>query len=207
MTSGGVFIAFEGGDGAGKSTQVQRLAAWLREVGREVVVTRQPGGTDLGASIRELLLYGDHVSPRAEALLFAADKAHHVDTLIRPALERGAVVVTDRYLDSAVAYQGAGRELGVDEVADLQTWAVAGLHPDLTVVIDVTVAEGRRRRGHENDRMESEGDDFHEAIRQHFLAMAARHPDRYVVVAGDAPVEEVAARVRARVAALIGGAG
>src|SRR5574338_51379 len=129
--TGGVFIAFEGGDGAGKSTQVALLAEALRARGRVVTVTRQPGGTALGAAIRDLVLHGDHVSPRAEALLFAADKAHHVDQLVKPALARGEVVITDRYTDSSVAYQGAGRELGADEVHDLQMWAVGGLVPDL----------------------------------------------------------------------------
>ena len=154
----GLFIAFEGGDGAGKSTQVRLLADALRLLGRTVSVTRQPGGTDLGQSIRDLVLHGDHVSPRAEALLFAADKAHHVDVLVRPALDRGEVVVTDRYTDSSVAYQGAGRDLGAVEVHDLQMWAVDGLTPDLTVVVDISAQEGRRRRGDVHDRLESEGD-------------------------------------------------
>ncbi|HEU5242358.1 MAG TPA: dTMP kinase [Ornithinibacter sp.] len=142
----GLFIAFEGGDGAGKSTQVRLLAQALRARGRVVTVTRQPGGTDLGAAIRDLVLHGDHVSPRAEALLFAADKAHHVDQLVRPALDAGKVVLTDRYTDSSVAYQGAGRDLGAAEVHDLQMWAVDALVPALTVVVDITAAEGRRER-------------------------------------------------------------
>ena len=119
----------------------------IRDRGYAVLVTRQPGGTELGRQIRELVLHGDHVSPRAEALLFAADKAHHVDTLVRPALERGEVVVTDRYADSSIAYQGAGRDLGVAEITSLQHWAVGGLLPDLTVVLDVTPQLGRDRRG------------------------------------------------------------
>ncbi|GAA4412799.1 dTMP kinase [Fodinibacter luteus] len=187
----GLFIAFEGGDGAGKSTQVRLLAQALRERGRTVAVTRQPGGTELGAAIRDLVLHGDHVSPRAEALLFAADKAHHVDELVRPALERGEVVITDRYTDSSVAYQGAGRDLGAAEVHDLQMWAVDALVPDLTVVVDVPAAEGRRRRGGTHDRLESEADAFHEAIRQHFLAMAAGHPERYLVVDGTEPPDRL----------------
>ncbi len=182
--SDGVFIAFEGGDGAGKSTQVSLLAEALRARGRTVVVTRQPGGTDLGAAIRDLVLHGDHVSPRAEALLFAADKAHHVDQLVRPALARGEVVLTDRYTDSSVAYQGAGRDLGAAEVHDLQMWAVDDLVPDLTVVVDVAPEVGRRRRGDTHDRLESEADAFHASIRQHFLAMAAGHPERYLVLDG-----------------------
>ena len=182
--SDGLFIAFEGGDGAGKSTQVRLLAAALRARGRTVTVTRQPGGTALGQAIRDLVLHGDHVSPRAEALLFAADKAHHVDQLVRPALEAGEVVITDRYTDSSVAYQGAGRDLGAVEVHDLQMWAVDGLVPALTVIVDITPTEGRRRRGGTHDRLESEEDAFHDAIRQHFLSMAAGHPERYLVLDG-----------------------
>ena len=198
----GLFIAFEGGDGAGKSTQVRLLAEALRARGRVVTVTRQPGGTDLGAAIRDLVLHGDHVSPRAEALLFAADKAHHVDQLVRPALEQGEVVVTDRYTDSSVAYQGAGRDLGAAEVHDLQMWAVDDLVPDLTVVVDVSASEGRRRRGDTHDRLESEQDTFHEAIRQHFLSMAAGHPERYLVVDGGEPPERLHGLVLDRLEAM-----
>ncbi len=198
----GVFIAFEGGDGAGKSTQVRLLAEALRARGREVLVTRQPGGTPLGASIRDLVLHGDHVSPRAEALLFAADKAHHVDLVIRPALAAGQVVVTDRYTDSSVAYQGAGRDLGAGEVHDLQMWAVGDLVPDLTVVVDVPADEGRRRRGEVHDRLESETDDFHASIRAHFLAMARGNPQRYLVVDGTRPSDDIHADILTRVEAL-----
>ncbi len=194
----GVFIAFEGGDGAGKSTQVGLLVAALERAGRVVLVTRQPGGTPLGSQIRTLVLHGDHVSPRAEALLYAADKAHHVDTMIAPALEDGQVVVTDRYVDSAIAYQGAGRDLGADEIADLQGWAVHGLLPDLTIVLDVSPEVGRSRRGDVHDRLESEGDDFHAAVREHFLVLARAAPERYLVVdAGLAP-EEIHAAVADR---------
>jgi dTMP kinase len=198
----GLFIAFEGGDGAGKSTQVRLLAQALRARGRTVLVTRQPGGTELGAAIRDLVLHGDHVSPRAEALLFAADKAHHVDELVRPALERGEVVLTDRYTDSSVAYQGAGRDLGATEVHDLQMWAVNDLVPVLTVIVDITAAEGRRRRGGTHDRLESEADAFHEAIRQHFLTMAAEHPQRYLVLDGTEPPEHLHEQVMARLEAM-----
>jgi dTMP kinase len=198
----GLFIAFEGGDGAGKSTQVRLLAQALRARGRTVLVTRQPGGTELGAAIRDLVLHGDHVSPRAEALLFAADKAHHVDELVRPALERGEVVLTDRYTDSSVAYQGAGRDLGASEVHDLQMWAVHDLVPVLTVIVDITAAEGRRRRGDTHDRLESEADAFHEAIRQHFLTMAAEHPNRYLVLDGTEPPERLHDQVMARLEAM-----
>lgn len=196
-----MFIAFEGGDGAGKSTQVRLLADALRARGREVLVTRQPGGTPLGAAIRDLVLHGDHVSPRAEALLFAADKAHHVDLVLRPALRAGQVVLTDRYTDSSVAYQGAGRDLGADEVHDLQMWAVDSLVPDLTVVVDVPAALGRERRGEVHDRLESEADAYHDAVRRHFLAMAAGHPERYLVVDGTLPADEIHAAVLHRLVA------
>lgn len=194
-TAPGIFIAFEGGDGAGKSTQVRFLAQAFRDAGRIVLVTRQPGGTPLGSRIRDLLLHGDHVSPRAEALLFAADKAHHVDEVIRPALGAGDVVISDRYVDSSVAYQGAGRDLGAAEVHDLQMWAVDRLVPDLTVIVDISAAEGRRRRSGTHDRLESEADDYHEAVRSHFLAMAAGNPDRYLVVDGTDSPDEIYARV------------
>jgi dTMP kinase len=197
VTSGS-FIVFEGGDGAGKSTQVALLREALERAGRQVTVTRQPGGTPLGQQIRDLVLHGDHVAPRAEALLFAADKAHHVETLVRPALQRGEVVISDRYTDSSVAYQGAGRELGAQGVHDLNMWAVEDLVPDLTVVVDISAEEGRRRRGAVHDRLESEEDAFHEAIRQHFLAMARGNPERYLVVDGTLPPEQIYAEVMNR---------
>ncbi len=194
----GLFIVFEGGDGAGKSTQVALLREALERAGRNVTVTRQPGGTPLGQQIRDLVLHGEHVAPRAEALLFAADKAHHVDMLIRPALQRGEVVISDRYTDSSVAYQGAGRDLGAQEVHDLNMWAVQDLVPDLTVVVDISAEEGRRRRGEVHDRLESEEDDFHEAIRQHFLSMAQGNPERYLIVDGTQPPEQIHAEVMNR---------
>ena len=201
MTSG-CFIVFEGGDGAGKSTQVALLREALERAGREVTVTRQPGGTPLGQQIRDLVLHGDHVAPRAEALLFAADKAHHVETLVRPALQRGAVVISDRYTDSSVAYQGAGRELGAQEVHDLNMWAVEDLVPDLTVVVDISAEEGRRRRGAVHDRLESEEDAFHEAIRQHFLSMARGNPERYLIVDGTQTHQQAHAEVMTRLEAM-----
>lgn len=195
----GTFIAFEGGDGAGKSTQARRLAAALEAAGREVVLTRQPGGTALGSALRDLVLHGEAVTPRAEALIFAADKAQHVQEVILPSLARGAVVITDRYVDSSIAYQGAGRHLGSAEVAELQDWAVAGLTPHLTVLVDVDPGEGRRRRGAVHDRMESEADSFHAAVRQHFHALAAAAPERYLVVDGTASMDEIADLVWQRV--------
>jgi dTMP kinase len=197
----GRFVAFEGGDGAGKSTQVMLLADALAAAGRPVVVTREPGGTPLGQQIRDLLLHGDHIAARAEALLYAADRAHHVEVVVRPALERGDDVVTDRYLESSVAYQGAGRGLGVDAVRELNLWGVGGLMPDLTVVLDVPAEEGRRRRGGVHDRMEREADDFHERVRAHFLGLAGAHPDRYAVVDGMLPQEEVHRKVWERLEA------
>ena len=195
----GTFIAFEGGDGAGKSTQVRRLATALEEAGRTVVLTRQPGGTALGATLRDLVLHGEEMSPRAEALLFAADKAQHVQELILPSLAEGSVVITDRYVDSSIAYQGAGRDLGADEVARLQDWAVGGLAPHLTVIVDIDPGEGRRRRGSEHDRMESEAEAFHTAVREHFLAMAREAPERYLVVDGTDAPEQIARLVWQRV--------
>ena len=196
-TRPGLFIAFEGGDGAGKSTQVGLLAEALRAAGREVVTTRQPGGTALGSQLRDLVLHGSAMAARAEALIFAADKAQHVAEVVRPALERGEVVVTDRYTDSSVAYQGAGRELRHDEVHAVQMWAVGDLLPDLTVVVDVTAEQGRARRGEVHDRLESEGDAFHEAVRAHFLAMAQGEPERYVVVDGGQDPQDVHGEVLA----------
>ncbi|MDO5504163.1 MAG: dTMP kinase [Actinomycetia bacterium] len=200
---GAVFIAFEGGDGAGKSTQVRLLVERLQQLGREPLVTRQPGGTELGRALRNLVLHGDAMHARAEALIFAADKAQHVEELIRPALAAGRDVITDRYTDSSVAYQGAGRDLGAQEVHDLQMWAVSGLTPDLTVIVDITAQEGRRRRGDIHDRMESETDGFHEAVREHFHALAAAAPQRYLVIDGTLPPEQLGEQVWQRVRALL----
>lgn len=196
----GVFIAFEGGDGAGKSTQISRLATRLAALGRSVVVTREPGGTDLGRRIREVLLHGESVAARAEALLFAADRAHHVETLIRPALAAGRVVVSDRFMDSSIAYQGAGRALDAAEIKALSLWATGGLVPDVTVLLDVPVEVGAARRGGVHDRMESEPEAFHQRVRDHFLALAAADPGRYVVVDAALPADEIEAVVADRLA-------
>ncbi len=202
---GGLFLALEGGDGAGKSTQADRLGAWLAGHGHEVVRTREPGGTALGRSLRELVLHGEDgsVVPRAEALIFAADRAQHVATVVRPALERGAVVVSDRYLDSSVAYQGAARALGHEEVRALSLWAVEGLLPDLTILLDVDPGEGRARRGAQHDRLEREADSFHDRVRQGFLALAAQEPERYLLLDASRPADELAEEVRARVDVLL----
>ena len=199
---GGTFLAVEGGEGAGKSTQVALLAAWLTEQGREVVVTREPGGTALGAAVRALLLEPGHVvSPRAEALLYAADRAQHVAEVVRPALDRGAVVITDRYVDSSLAYQGAGRALETAEVARLSRWATAGLRPDLVLLLDVDPAVGLARAGRAGqlDRIEQESLEFHRRVRQGFLDLAAADPGRYLVLGAGSPPEQVATAVRARV--------
>ncbi len=204
--SRGLFISLEGIDGVGKSTQVDRLAEFFREQGREVVTTHEPGGTELGVEIRHLLLHrkGD-VAPRAEALLFAADRAHHVATLIRPALERGAVVITDRYLDSSVAYQGSGRDLDFEDVRNLSLFAVGGLLPDLTVLLDLDAVSAMSRRnntGEAPDRLESEKVEFFETVRQAFLKLAATEPNRFLVVDAQSSPDEIQASIRARAEAL-----
>lgn len=191
----GLFIALEGGDGAGKSTQAALLCRSLEDSGRTVVRTREPGGTPLGEELRSLVLEHGHgeIDPRTEALLFAASRAAHVHQVIVPALRRGDVVVCDRYIDSSVAYQGAGRGLGPSAVLELNLWATDGLRPDLTVVLDVEPAEGRSRRtagAGAEDRLESEPDDFHATIRSAFLVLAREEPDRYLVLsASNAPEE------------------
>ncbi|MDO4241978.1 MAG: dTMP kinase [Microbacteriaceae bacterium] len=201
MTENGVFIVFEGGDGAGKSTQLRALAAHLAATGREVVCTREPGGTSLGAEIRRLLLHGDEIAPRAEALLYAADRAHHIETLVKPALKRGAIVLQDRYIDSSLAYQGAARALDIDDIAGISAWATGGLQPDLAVVLDLDPTEGaarRQGRGEAADRLEAESLEFHRAVRQGFLDRAAQAPDRYLVLDATAPIAELGAKIAAK---------
>ena len=190
----GLFISFEGGDGVGKTTQIRILADLLAAADVDHSLTREPGGTDLGLEIRRLLLHGGHVAPRAEALLYAADRAHHIATRVRPALERGAVVLTDRYLDSSVAYQGAARSLGPQEVRDLSLWATEGLLPDLTILLDGDpgLAERRTTGRGAKDRLEQEGDAFRVALRQQFLTLARAEPERFVVVDADRSVDQVA---------------
>ena len=198
----GRFIAVEGGEGAGKSTQLALLETWLLERGHEVVVTREPGATEAGARIRSLLLDPtSRVSARAEALLYAADRAQHVAEVVRPALERGAVVLTDRYVDSSLAYQGAGRELQVEDVARLSRWATEGLRPDDVVLLDVDPVVGLRRAGDTPDRMEAESLEFHRRVREGFLELAGQDPDRYVVVPADQSAEQVHEVVRRHLAA------
>lgn len=201
----GLFVTFEGGDGVGKTTQIERLATDLRAAGRDVVITREPGGTPLGVEIRRLVLHGGEVSPRAEALLYAADRAHHVATTVRPALERGAIVVSDRYLDSSVAYQGAARDLGAAEVRELSLWAAEGLLPDLTILLDAEpgVAERRTAGRGEKDRLEREPDAFRVALRRGFLELAQAEPERFVVVPAERSIPEVAADIARRLAPLL----
>ncbi len=199
-----LFIALEGGDGSGKTTQARLLGEWLEGRGREVVLTREPGGTDLGRTLRREVLHGEDLDPRTEALLYAADRAHHVHTLVRPALARGAVVVTDRYIDSSVAYQGAGRRLGHEEIRELSMWATGGLLPDLTVVLDVDAATAAARRSGDPDRLEREPHAFHEAVRAVFLALATAEPDRYAVVDATLPPQDVHRAVVAGLSALLG---
>ncbi|MFD9032638.1 dTMP kinase [Streptomyces sp. NPDC059567] len=196
----GFFIALEGGDGAGKSTQAEALAEWIRAKGHEVVVTREPGATPIGKRLRSILLdvSSAGLSHRAEALLYAADRAEHVDSLVKPALERGAVVISDRYIDSSVAYQGAGRDLSPTEVARINRWATGGLVPHLTVLLDVSPETARERFTEAPDRLESEPPEFHARVRAGFLALAAGDPGRYLVVDAGQEPEAVTTVVRHR---------
>ena len=206
MTSG-LFISVEGIDGVGKSTQLGLLEEFLVAQGRTVLRTLEPGGTDLGQEIRHLLLHrkGD-VTPRSEALLYAADRAHHVATKIRPALERGEVVLTDRYLDSSVAYQGVGRALDAEEVRAISMFAVENLLPALTILLDLPAEVARARRsqtGQEPDRLEREKVEFFEAVRQAYLEMASREPERWLVIDAPASIASMQGQVRARVRQLL----
>ena len=201
-----MFITFEGIDGVGKSTQLDLLEAWLSKQGHEVVRTMEPGGTELGQEIRHLLLHRKgNVAPRAEALLYAADRAHHVTTKIEPALASGKVVLSDRYFDSSVAYQGAARELSVDEVRDISWWAVGNLEPDLTFLLDMPAAQALTRRddtGTEPDRLESEEVGFFERARAQYLEMASA--ERFEVIDATMTIEAIHQAVIARVEAFWG---
>jgi len=204
----GLFITLEGGDGSGKSTQLARLVRWLEESGHTVVVSREPGGTDLGLELRDIVLHRrGAIAPRAEALIYAADRAHNIATKVRPALERGDIVVQDRYLDSSVAYQGAGRVLGGDEVREVSLWATEGLLPDLTVLLDLDESSGKDRLAGSRtqyDRLEAEQQDFHARVRAAYLALAAAEPQRFLTVDARGSVDDIAALIQARVAALLG---
>jgi dTMP kinase len=205
--SRGVFITLEGGDGSGKTTQAELLREWLSTRGRTVVRTREPGGTEVGVEVREIVLHhrGD-IAPRAEALLYAADRAHHVATVVRPALARGEVVIQDRYIDSSVAYQGAGRVLDSEAVRGISEWATEGLLPDLTVLLDLDADAARGRLDEARtryDRLEAEASEFHDRVRAAYLTLADAEPDRFLVVDAARPVDEIAALIRARVASLL----
>ncbi|MBW3080307.1 dTMP kinase [Bifidobacterium saguinibicoloris] len=223
----GLFISFEGVDGVGKTTQVERLRAYLESQGRTVVTTREPGGTALGRAIRRLLLHGvgvadgetatdggdgtgdaaqgADIAPRAEALLFAADRAQHVAEIIRPALDRGEAVITDRYLDSSLAYQAGGRELTADEIRSLSMWGTNGLLPDRTYLLDMDPTQSHTRLTHDEDRMESAGDDFQRRTREAFLTLAAAEPERFRVIDAGRTIDDVWAAIRRDVDALLHG--
>ncbi len=196
----GLLIAFEGGEGVGKTTQARLLAIWLREQGYDVVATQEPGATKIGMRLRALLLDTAHtgLSARAETLMYAADRAEHVESVIGPALERGAVVVTDRYVDSSIAYQGLGRKQQVSEVAGLNQWATGGLTPDLTVVLDMPAGAGLIRRSPSADRLEAEPAEFHERVREGFLTQARAEPARYLVLDATEPPAEISRTIQDR---------
>ena len=203
----GMFIVFEGGDGAGKSTQSARLAAWLSAEGYKVRTTFEPGDTELGATVREIVLHTEmKLCPRAEALLYAVDKAQHMAEVIKPCLEEGTIVISDRYVDSTIAYQGAGRALSDEEVGRIAWWAVSNVVPDLTVLMDVPVMQGLSRKDW-LDRIESQGLEFHERVRNYFLDLASTGPGKYLVVNGRDPKDDVTAQVREAVLELIVGGG
>jgi dTMP kinase len=206
-TASGLFLTFEGGDGSGKSTQSALLTEWLSQQGRTVVHAREPGGTELGLELREIILHRrGYIAPRAEALIYAADRAHNVATVVRPALERGDIVIQDRYLDSSVAYQGAGRVLEPAEVRDVSLWATEHLLPDLTILLDLDIETGRARLDDARtryDRLEAEAAEFHHRVREAYLALAAAEPDRFLVLDATEPVETLAERIRARVSDLL----
>ena len=200
----GVFVCFEGGEGAGKSTQSGLLRTWLEERGHTVLLTFEPGDTPVGQALRRIVLSPEtgELSHRTEALLYAADKAEHVDTVVLPALARGEVVITDRYVDSSLAYQGAGRDLLLADVERVNRWATGDLRPHLTVVLDLAPEAGLGRFT-ERDRIEGESVEFHQRVRQGFLDLAAADPEHYVVLDARAPIEEIASAIRARVEVLL----
>lgn len=203
----GLFITLEGGDGSGKTTQIELLKTWCDTTGHPVVVTREPGGTDLGVELRSIILHSTgFIAPRAEALLYAADRAHHIHTVVGPALKAGAMVVQDRYLDSSVAYQGAGRVLDPTEIRDLSLWATEGLLPDVTFLLDVPAALAKERQGQSErsfDRLEAEALDFHERVRASYLAIAQEFPERVVVLDGTQSVDTIHQQIVHKVSALL----
>jgi dTMP kinase len=197
----GLFVAFEGGEGTGKTTQARLIAIWLREQGYDVVTTHEPGATKIGMRLRALLLDTAHagMSPQAEMLMYAADRAEHVASVIEPALARGAVVISDRYVDSSLAYQGAGRGLRQQDIARLNSWATGGRIPDLTVLLDMPPEDGLSRRARSADRLESEPPEFHRRVRNGFLALARSDPSRYLVIDAASPVEAITEEIKDRI--------
>ena len=193
--SRGMFITFEGGDGVGKTTQSAALQQHLIGLGHQVLLTREPGGTDVGKQIRKILLHSKaHIDPKAEALLFAADRAHHINTLVIPALERGVLVVQDRYIDSTIAYQGAGRTLDTNELLGISLWAANGLLPNLTILLDLDPHAAAARvasEGKEFDRLEAEADEFRIRLRDGYLDCARKEPGRFLIVDASLPVDTI----------------
>jgi dTMP kinase len=198
-----MFVTFEGVDWSGKSTQAALLAGWLVEEGRQVLLTREPGGTPVAEAVREVVLHGHDMTPWAEAALYAAARADHVEHAIRPALERGGDVVCDRYIDSSVAYQGFGRNLGEDRVRELNLMVTRGLLPDRTFLVLLDPEEARRRGAGEPDRIEREGDDFWRRVDDGFRQLAAAFPERIVALDGARTPDEIAEEVREHVRALL----
>jgi len=201
----GLLIAFEGGEGSGKTTQARLISIWLRELGYDVVTTHEPGATKVGMRLRALLLDTAHtgMSPKAEALMYAADRAEHVASVISPALDRGAIVITDRYVDSSLAYQGAGRNLPVEEIARFNWWATGGRVPDLTILLDMDPIAGLSRRTRSADRLEAEPADFHLRVRAGFRALAQADPPRYLVLDADRPPEEITRDIQNRIRGML----
>jgi dTMP kinase len=201
----GLLIAFEGGEGSGKTTQARLISIWLRELGYDVETTHEPGATKVGMRLRALLLDTAHtgMSPHAEALMYAADRAEHVASVIKPALDRGAIVITDRYVDSSLAYQGAGRNLPVEEIARFNWWATGGRVPDLTILLDMDPMAGLQRRARSADRLEAEPAEFHQRVRAGFLALARAEPSRYLVLDADRPAEEITRDIQERIRGML----
>ena len=204
-SAAGLLIAFEGGEGSGKTTQARLISIWLRELGYDVVTTHEPGATKVGMRLRALLLDTAHtgMSPHAEALMYAADRAEHVSSVIAPALDRGAIVITDRYVDSSLAYQGAGRNLPVEEIARFNWWATGGRVPDLTILLDMDPIAGLSRRTRSADRLEAEPADFHLRVRAGFRALAQAEPSRYLVLDADRPTDEITRDIQNRIRGML----
>lgn len=202
-----MFIVLEGPDGSGKSTQTRLLVERLREAGKTVVQTREPGGTPAAEAIRNLVLNPEFtgLDSRTEALLFAGARAEHVANVIRPALVRGEVVVCDRYIDSSIAYQGVGRDLGIERIRDLSLWATGGLVPDLTIVLDIDASVGLARVGNDRDRLEREPQEYHDRVRKAFVELALHDPQRYRVVSTAGSIDDVADRIQIAVEEFISG--